>query len=174
MHTVILAKSPAEANAYIKAEGLNRRNARYATRAGTVRGLRVSRIIELPGYARRHDRHSINAALRGVEQWTRPGQPRVIREYPVIQLSLADALEEAYPSDLRLAYDDALSVAYPYTDPDDLETDPDDEVADRRRRSRCKICGNLTWGPDDEAHDSELHAEQIAEEPLTVANFWGQ
>lgn len=46
----------------------------------------------------------------------------------------------------------------------------DAAATDRKRRSRCKVCGVLTWSDDDPDHDAAAHAEAT---PVTVAGFFG-
>lgn len=93
-YTIILAKTPQEAITYARRVGLGLGQYRYAARAGSVSGVRVADIIELPGFANRPDRFAINAVLRYVR-----GE-RVKVEPP--------------PPDRRLPFERALEVAYRY------------------------------------------------------------
>lgn len=62
--TLILAKNISEANAYARFIGLPRFSYRAVRDAGAIRGIRNARVIRLSSFAKRPDRHAINAALR--------------------------------------------------------------------------------------------------------------
>jgi len=64
VYTIVLAGSSKEANDYARVASLPRGRFRYATQASSIRGLRVAEIHELPGFARRADRHALNSVLR--------------------------------------------------------------------------------------------------------------
>lgn len=92
-YTIILAKSPQEAITYARRVGLGLGQYRYAARAGSVSGVRVADIIELPGFANRPDRFAINAVLRYVR---------------------GERVKVEPPPDRRLPFERALEVAYRY------------------------------------------------------------
>lgn len=64
MYIVILANTPSEAAQYAREKGLRNTEYRFAARAGSIKGLRMAEIHELPSFSRRADKHAINAALR--------------------------------------------------------------------------------------------------------------
>lgn len=74
MFTVILAETSREAARYARQANLRKGSFRYATRAATIKGLRVAEIHELPSYKRRRDRFAVDSALR----WTKGKRRRVL------------------------------------------------------------------------------------------------
>lgn len=64
MRTLILAGSFGEAARY--ARGKDLRHYRYASSAEAVSSFQAQRVVELPGYARRADKHSLNAVAQRV------------------------------------------------------------------------------------------------------------
>lgn len=104
MYVVILAGSPTEAQRYTRATNLPRGRFRYAAQASTIRGLRVAEIHELPGFAKRPDRHAINAVLRFVKG----------ARVQVSDDEFADLLAAAGQRRTALPLEKALEVAYRY------------------------------------------------------------
>lgn len=93
MYTIILANSTAEAIGYVKSVGLRPREYRYAAKASTIRNLRIAKVVELPGFKKRFDRHAILAALR----WAKVPEWEVVDEVkPDRRLSLERAQEVAF------------------------------------------------------------------------------
>lgn len=64
MYRVILAGNHQEAVAYARSQGWRSGAYRIATRAATIRGLRVAEVHELPSFATRLDRHAVMGELR--------------------------------------------------------------------------------------------------------------
>jgi len=64
MRTLILAGSFGEAARYARGKGL--RHYRFASSAAAVANFHAQQVVELPGYARRADKHSLNAVARRV------------------------------------------------------------------------------------------------------------
>lgn len=62
-HTLVMAGSRREFAQYCQAEGLSRREATFATPQSCV-GIRPTRIVELPGFAKAPNRHAVAAAVR--------------------------------------------------------------------------------------------------------------
>lgn len=73
MRTLILAGSFREASDYARARGL--RHYRFASSAAAVEHFQAQAVVELPGYARRADKHALNAianrAVRRGAKWTK-------------------------------------------------------------------------------------------------------
>lgn len=64
MRTLILAGSFGEAARYARGKGL--RHYRFASSAAAVANFHAQQVVELPGYSRRADKHSLNAVARRV------------------------------------------------------------------------------------------------------------
>ena len=64
MYRVILCNDYREGHAYAVSQGFRHGNFRVASRAGTIKGLRVAEVHQLPSFEHRRDKHSILAALR--------------------------------------------------------------------------------------------------------------
>jgi hypothetical protein len=64
MRTLILAGSFGEAARYARGKGL--RHYRFASSAEAVANFQAQRVVELPGYARRSDKHSLNTIAQRV------------------------------------------------------------------------------------------------------------
>lgn len=90
MRTLILAGSFREASVYARARGL--RHYRYAASATAVENFHAQRIVELPGFARRADRHALNGiaarlAGRGVERLRDEYVPEPVEETTLTKLA---------------------------------------------------------------------------------------
>lgn len=103
MRTLILSGSYREAAAYARGVGL--RHYRYASAAADVANFAAQRVVELPGYAKRRDHHSIDALVRrlvkrGVEHvkdsYTPPPAEVTLED----KVTAADWLFAAVPADL--------------------------------------------------------------------------
>lgn len=64
MYRIILAKSHSEGVAYAKDQGWKAGTYRIASRAATIKGLRVAEVHELASFSERLDTHAVRAALR--------------------------------------------------------------------------------------------------------------
>lgn len=64
MYVIVLCGNPQEGNRYAKRAKLPVGRYRVATRAGSIKGLRVAEVHELPSFASRPDKHAIEAVLR--------------------------------------------------------------------------------------------------------------
>lgn len=63
-HVLVFAETISEANTYAKRAGLPRGAYRAVGHAGSIRGIQVADIHELPGFENRRDKHAIRAAVR--------------------------------------------------------------------------------------------------------------
>lgn len=93
MRTLILSGSFREASIYARARGL--RHYRYAASASQVEHFVPERIVELPGFANRPDKHALNAVARRAE---RRGVERVKDEY-------VPTAAEPKPTDILSGFD---------------------------------------------------------------------
>ena len=89
MRTLILAGSFREAATY--ARGKELRHYRFASSADAVANFQAQRVVELPGYARRADRHSLNAianrVVRRGGEWVKDSYtPPAVEETPLTKL----------------------------------------------------------------------------------------
>lgn len=90
MRTLILAGSFREASVYARARGL--RHYRYASSATAVENFPAQRVVELPGFARRADKHALNGIAarlerRGVERVQDEYVPEPVPETPLTKLA---------------------------------------------------------------------------------------
>ena len=90
MYRVILCNDYREGHAYAVSQGFRHGNFRVASRAGTIKGLRVAEIHQLPSFEQRRDKHSILAALRYArvpawhvidDGWAWPPRPKEAPEH---------------------------------------------------------------------------------------------
>lgn len=89
MRTLILAGSFGEAARYARGKSLN--HYRYASSAELVGAFQAQRVVELPGFARRMDRHALiavaNRAVRRGAEWVKDEYvPPAPEETPITKL----------------------------------------------------------------------------------------
>lgn len=142
MYVVVLANNTREASSYIKAAGLSRARTRYASKASTIRGLRTAEVRILPGFKRRLDRHAILSELR----WTK-AKIREVSAEEIRQLLTAYPLEKAATIAARY-----LAIQEAARGEEAGETEPSEDAAPaeapKRRRSRCRTCGELHFSDE--------------------------
>lgn len=90
MRTLILAGSFREASIYARARGL--RFYRFASSAAAVENFSAQRVVELPGFARRADRHALiavaNRVTRRGGEWVKDEYiPEPVEETPLTKLA---------------------------------------------------------------------------------------
>lgn len=170
MYTIILAENPKEASRHAVEQGLKIGTWRYAVRASSIRGVKAAVIHELPGFAKRRDKHAINAELKR-SAWKAYGSlERKVFHDESQRVTLEAALDLAYAAnEQRKMHADYLeSLNTLETEPDEPETLDTHGVPTRQRRFRCKTCGVLVWNDNDPEHDATMHAEA----KLTPAGFF--
>lgn len=206
-YIIVLAGNTREGRRYAKLAGLPRGRHRVVFSAKQIRHLRSAEIHELPSFSRRLDRHGINAALRYTRGERKlvemPDEDVAVRRH-VQMSSYGDIpprrLEAAYrynalrddaehaawlkletPTSTQIAtglakVEDQGDGMGPQTTIDGF----DEQVtipAPRKRRSRCRLCGELVFGDDDPDHDTAAHEAQDAKllgKPApTPSNFFG-
>lgn len=173
MYVVILAENSKEASRHAVDQGLKVGKYRYAVRAQSIAGLKVAVIHELPGFARRRDKHAINAELRRSARKTFGSQERIVfhdesllstyqeaEELAHAEHAAREAARQKQLADLNALIGDELA---PDEDPTEESGELDSNGAPtRQRRTRCKVCGVLVWNDNDDAHDPTMHAEAMA------------
>lgn len=90
MRTLILAGSFREAAVYARARGL--RHYRYAASANAVENFAAQRVVQLPGFARRADKHALISIAKRVErrggEWVEDEYvPEPVEETPLTKLA---------------------------------------------------------------------------------------
>lgn len=184
-YKLILAKNGTEASTYGRRMGFKSGTYRCVAAAKSVRGIQVAECHVLPGFNDRVDRHAIKSALRWgrditfvdvvmppapvVDQVDGMG-PQLFMDLndvptpatkhrsfdPVVEIVKPPSLTEAQAAQL-LEHVDEIPV---------LKSDPAPGVMPleqpaRKRKSRCKICGRMTLGPDGEGHDEAKHKTEL-------------
>jgi hypothetical protein len=159
-YVIVLAATPQEASEYIRRAGIPRGRSRAAASASAIRGLRQATVHALPSFKSRRDKFAILAELRWakVTEW-------VDVEMPPKRLTLAEALEEAFPEEPArplghfarpmiqvIPTTDALEAQLEAEQPieelgiapgDIVDVEQADAALKNRRRTRCKDCGAL-------------------------------
>jgi hypothetical protein len=64
MYTIVLANTRREAQAWARQEGLSLRKIKFAQNSQSIAGRFYDRIIELPSYGKRRDKHAVNASIK--------------------------------------------------------------------------------------------------------------
>lgn len=64
MYKIILANNYTEAAGFAREQGFKTGEYRIASKAGSIRGLRVAEVYELPSFSRRRDVHGLRMALK--------------------------------------------------------------------------------------------------------------
>jgi hypothetical protein len=75
MYTIVLANTRREAFAWAREEGISLRKIKFAQNSQTISGTYYDRVIELPSYGKRRDKHAINATIK-----------RLLRKKPDLEL----------------------------------------------------------------------------------------
>lgn len=68
MQTIVLAGTSREVYAWARAQERNLRSVRHVANASSISGRYFDAIVELPSFAKRRDRHAVNAALRALQR----------------------------------------------------------------------------------------------------------
>lgn len=163
MYTVILAGNYSEAMAYASSQGMSNRTTRPVSRADSLRGLVISKVVELPSYARRPDRFAIEAVLRTagrrgsferalVEGWVRPERTP----------------EGEIPGQLTLPDPAVIEELSHIADTQDPGGIADDEVAEEREKERPKTKPRSKPKP---VEDQKRPYTDPAG-PVDAASFW--
>lgn len=191
---VVLCENAREGNTYARRAGLQRGRYRVVASASSIRGLRVAHVHELPGFAKRRDRHAINAELR----WTKGERiqvemPPAIEAPPVDQgdgmgeqLTIEDAIAET-PADQKRLLEEITDPGPQEPDEDEEYEEPDEpsatteqgedaapaeeEKPKRKRRRRCGECGDLVLDLD--AHECAETTEPAEQPAPKVVDLGG-
>ena len=136
MRTLILAGSFGEAARYARGKSL--RHYRYAASAEAVANFQAQRVVELPGYARRADKHALNAIANRV---TRRGGEWVKDEY----VPEPEPIDESALGVLsRMTREDWLLAGATPAQADELTpTMTDEQVAEVERVNAAKAAESL-------------------------------
>ena len=176
-HVIILAASRGEGNDYMRShrDELPRGRAVIATSAAVIDGIVPSKVIVLPGFEKRRDKHSILARLKRTSkryqavEWVtiEPEDPRgPLTERAVTVAYRYHALREA---GIPEGVDPVIAMASVEITPEDIIEEngsqvvpPPDlvESAKARRRSRCKDCGALHF-PEEECAPPNLFGPDL-------------
>lgn len=147
----ILARTLREAHTFARETlGLEHGRYRVVNTSGTLKSVRGADLYLVPGWERRFDRFAIQGALR----WTRMNvidRTRVVAEEPEPEP------DELYHPEVQLTQvssDEATAFVTETSNGDVMisEGGPvtiESETKKRRRRSRCKDCGQLHFPEDD-------------------------
>lgn len=68
MYTIVLANTRREATAWARSEEISLRKIKFAQNAQSIAGRYYNRIVELPSYGKRRDKHAINAAIKRLKR----------------------------------------------------------------------------------------------------------
>ena len=156
-HPYILARTIKEAHDYARGPlGLEHGTYRIVNSPSTLKAVRGAELYLVPGWQNRHDRFAMKGALR----WTR----MIVIDVAEQAEAPAEPDEDAPLSDFE-ATDFVLDLAWALEDPDHRSAlgitstaDPEPqaeapaELDTKRRRRRCKKCGNLFEPDEIEAH----------------------
>jgi hypothetical protein len=92
VQTIVLARTIRETYAWARAQERNLRSVRHVPNAASISGRNFDRIVELPSYSKRADRHAVNAALRQLKRrlphlkhdydadWVMPEPPKKVEK----------------------------------------------------------------------------------------------
>lgn len=171
--TLILAKSPREAQSYAKLVGLRPFTYRFVTRAAAIRGIRNAEVHILPSFILRIDRHGILATLRNAKLDVYYVDPAdLVDDSPEPQQAPEDLAAEVLPNGSQTGWESEGGAPLP--DPSDDGTvtfqivAPSDRDTGHTEAELAAMSGandpDLA-APIQEAKDSEPTAEEKAEEP---------
>lgn len=201
-YVIVLAGNTREGHRYAKRMGLPRGRHRVVFSAKQIRHLRYAEIHELPSFKRRPDRHSINAALRYAKGERKlvqmPPDPEADKRGPlkVRQLevahrynrirnaTIAEAITQIVPEFSDTSNGSNMEAeGGPVIDQGDglgpqLDLDGGEHPVERkaRRRTRCKVCGELHFPEEPHIEAEDLYnAAPVEERPIkpTPSNFFG-
>lgn len=178
MFTLLLAGSRTEAAEYIGDKGMRVAHVKYAASAEAIRGLRPSRILQLPSFEKRSDRHAVMASVRPMlaqrgleveiehdEAWVRPAD-RPVPPAPagLDQIPGQVSIEEA----ISAAETDLLQRMSTNVDNAEVSTNVDNSNALETKEPEPKPAAK----PKRKAPAKKAPAKTPAKQ--ATADFWGQ